>query len=238
MATQNAINLNATGLAYYNGSGLFSAPSISQYNVVIGSTNNNVTAVAPSATSGVALISQGASANPAFGTVVVAGGGTGLTSLTAYAILAGGTTSTGNVQQVSGLGTAGQVLTSAGAAALPVWASPPIADLPWTVVTGATQAVSNDNGYISNAASGGVAYTLPATAAVGQIIRITGLQGGSGWSLAQNALQSIQIGSSVTTVGTGGSLASTANADSIHLVCAVANTTWLTISVVGNITVV
>ncbi len=55
------------------------------------------------------------------GTVTVPQGGTGLTTLTAYAVLAGGTTSTGNLQQVSGLGTSGQVLTSNGAGALPTF---------------------------------------------------------------------------------------------------------------------
>lgn len=63
----------------------------------------------------------GAYANLLSGTVTVPQGGTGLTSLTAYAVLAGGTTSTGNVQQVSGVGTSGQVLTSNGAGALPTW---------------------------------------------------------------------------------------------------------------------
>lgn len=48
-------------------------------------------------------------------------GGTGKTSYTAYALLAGGTTSTGTLQQVAGVGTAGQVLTSNGAGALPTW---------------------------------------------------------------------------------------------------------------------
>lgn len=56
--------------------------------------------------------------------VVVASGGTGLNVLSTYALLAGGTTGTGNVQQVSGLGTSGQVLTSAGAGALPTWQTP------------------------------------------------------------------------------------------------------------------
>lgn len=46
-------------------------------------------------------------------------GGTGNISLTPYAIIAGGTTSTGALQQVSGLGTVGQVLTSNGPGALP-----------------------------------------------------------------------------------------------------------------------
>lgn len=57
------------------------------------------------------------------GTLGVSQGGTGDTTLTAYAVLAGGTTATGALQQVSGVGTAGQVLTSAGASALPTWSS-------------------------------------------------------------------------------------------------------------------
>ena len=55
------------------------------------------------------------------GTLAPTNGGTGLTSATAYAVLAGGTTSTGAFQSVSGTGTSGQVLTSNGAGALPTW---------------------------------------------------------------------------------------------------------------------
>ena len=51
----------------------------------------------------------------------VAQGGTGVTSTTAYAVLCGGTTSTGNLQSIAGLGTSGQVLTSNGAGALPTF---------------------------------------------------------------------------------------------------------------------
>jgi GDSL-like lipase/acylhydrolase family protein len=54
-------------------------------------------------------------------TLAVANGGTGNTSLTAYALLAGGTTSTGAMQQVSGTGSSGQALLSNGASALPTW---------------------------------------------------------------------------------------------------------------------
>ena len=184
------------------------------------------------------MISQGSSSNPAFGTVVVAGGGTGLTSTVEYAVLAGGTTATGNLQQVSGLGSAGQVLTSAGAAALPVWATAPIADLPWSVITGSTQALVADNGYVSANVTTAVAFTLPATAAVGSIIRIAGLAAGTGWTIAQNALQSIQMGSSVSTVGIVGSLASTDDNDCVHILCAVANTTFVILSAMGNVTIV
>lgn len=57
----------------------------------------------------------------ASGTIPVSQGGTGDTSLAAYAVLAGGTTTTNPVQSVSGLGTAGQSLVSNGAATLPTW---------------------------------------------------------------------------------------------------------------------
>lgn len=61
----------------------------------------------------------------ALDTVTVAKGGTGLATLTAYGVMLAGTTSTGNMQQPSGVGTSGQVLTSAGAGAVPTWSNPP-----------------------------------------------------------------------------------------------------------------
>jgi len=97
--------------------------SFTQYNLVIGNGTSAPTLLAPSATSGVPLVSQGASANPAFGTAVVAGGGTGNTTFTAYSVICAGTTATGAFQNVVGVGTSGQVLTSAGAGALPSWTS-------------------------------------------------------------------------------------------------------------------
>ncbi len=48
-------------------------------------------------------------------------GGTGLALDTPYSVFCGGTTSINPFQNVSGLGTAGQVLTSNGAGALPTW---------------------------------------------------------------------------------------------------------------------
>lgn len=50
-----------------------------------------------------------------------ANGGTGAGSFTAYGVLLAGTTSTGAFQNVSGLGTSGQVLTSNGTGAAPTW---------------------------------------------------------------------------------------------------------------------
>lgn len=122
MATGNSPNMDEAGIQTFNTStGNLTGSTTTQYNVLIGDTNNKLTNVAPSATSGVPLISSGSSANPVFGTAVVAGGGTGNTTFTAYSVICAGTSSTGAFQNVSGVGTSGQALTSNGAAALPTW---------------------------------------------------------------------------------------------------------------------
>ena len=56
--------------------------------------------------------------------VPVTEGGTGLaTATTAYTVICSGTTATGNLQPLSSVGSAGQVLTSNGAGALPSWSA-------------------------------------------------------------------------------------------------------------------
>lgn len=112
-----------TGVLIGNGTSAVTANTVTQHDVLVGGTSNAITSVAPSATSGVPLVSAGAAADPAFGTAVVAGGGTGLTSTTAYAVLCGGTTSTAALQSIAGVGSSGQYLTSNGAGALPTFQS-------------------------------------------------------------------------------------------------------------------
>lgn len=100
---------------------------LTNHNVLVGAGTATISNVAPSATSGIPLVSNGASADPSFTTAVVAGGGTGATSFTAYAVVCGGTTSTNPLQSIAGVGTSGQVLTSNGAAALPTFQTLPAA---------------------------------------------------------------------------------------------------------------
>lgn len=57
--------------------------------------------------------------------VTVPNGGTGLTSLVPYSLIAGGVTSTGNVQQIASLGTLNQYLASQGPGVLPIWQNLP-----------------------------------------------------------------------------------------------------------------
>lgn len=69
-------------------------------------------------------------------TLAVDSGGTGRTSHTAYAVLCGGTTSTGAQQSIAGVGTSGQVLTSNGAGALPTFQTLPAGTVPNVVHNG------------------------------------------------------------------------------------------------------
>ena len=122
MVTQaNSINeAGASGLVNFNGTATFGTTACTQYNVLTGASANTVNNVAPSATSGVPFISQGSSAQPVFGTAVVAGGGTGATTLTQNGVLYGnGTSAVG----ITAAGTTGQVLTATTSAA-PSWAAP------------------------------------------------------------------------------------------------------------------
>ena len=124
MAFNNAINATQTGLLTANSSGALTGGTTTQYYVLTGGASNAINNIAPSSTSGTPLISQGASSQPIFGTCVVAGGGSGLTSATAYGLIVGGTTTTGNLQVITP-GTSGTVLQYNGASSLPTWVTAP-----------------------------------------------------------------------------------------------------------------
>lgn len=108
----------------------------------------------------------------------------------------------------------------------------------WSVITADQSAVAG-NGYICNKA-GLLTLTLPASGAIGDIIKVTGINTALGWKIAQNANQQIFYGTQNTTSGVGGSLASVNIRDSIEILCVVAgaNTIWNVLTSQGNITVV
>jgi hypothetical protein len=106
----------------------------------------------------------------------------------------------------------------------------------WNEVTGTSAAMAINNGYIANNGAL-VTLTLPATAVLGSVIEVCG-KGAGGWSIAQNSGQTIHYGASNTTTGAGGSLASTLQYDAVRMVCTTANTDFVVLSSVGNLTVV
>ncbi len=94
----------------------------------------------------------------------------------------------------------------------------------WTEVTGTSQAMTPDSGWITNNAAL-VTLTLPVTSAVGTAISVVG-KGVGGWRIAQNSGQNIQIGNLSSAVGGTGNVSSSNRFDSLHLICTTANTTW------------
>jgi hypothetical protein len=129
--------------------------------------------------------------------VPVANGGTGATTQTAYSVLCGGTTSTGAYQSVVSVGTAGQVLTSNGAGALPTFAAASV---------GTVTSVGWTGGIVSIA----TATSTPAFTIAGTSGGIPYFSSGTTWaSSAALAASALVIGGgagaapSTTTTGTG-----------------------------------
>lgn len=107
------------------------------------------------------------------------------------------------------------------------------AGFPFTDVTTATQTLATNNGYVTDRA-GGVTYTLPTTAAEGDMIIIAGKLGA--WTVNYTTSQQILMGSASATVTTG-SIASTNVGDCVWLLCTTANNIFRVINAVGNITI-
>ena len=102
------------------------------------------------------------------GTLPVANGGSGRASTTAYAVICGGTTTTGAEQSIASVGTSGQVLTSNGAGALPTFQAAAGATITGTTTSATyyvigttstsgsltTASISNTNAVSYNASTG------------------------------------------------------------------------------------
>lgn len=178
----------------------------------------------------------------ATGSTVTIAGGTGITTSATGAtvtidndgvitINGDSGSATGNTITIAG-GT--NVTTSATGSTVTIDASG--GGMTWSEQAGTTQAMAVGNGYILNNA-GLVTATLPATAAVGDLMEIVG-KGAGGWLMAQNSGQTVHFGNQNTTTGAGGSLASTNRYDCISIICTTANTDFVIKSSIGNLTVV
>jgi hypothetical protein len=129
------------------------------------------------------------------------------------------------------------VCTVSGTATTAVWEPCIPSTVVWIDVFSATQAMAPDNNYVTDNGAGLVTFTLPVTAAFGTTMEISGKSSG-GWTLAQNASQTINMGNMSTTTGIGGSISSTDEHDYIKLLCVTANTAWNVIGSMGMLTIV
>jgi|ERR1700722_3260217 len=155
-----------------------------------------------------------------------------ITGSTAHGVLIGEGAS--NVASTTA-GTVGQFLVSGGASADPSFqtATPQLIVTP---VAGTTQAMTSGHTYIANNASL-TTFTLPATSAVGDIIKIVGsaLNTG-GWKVTYTTGQIIWGPAGSSTVTTGNAASATAAAQVMAIQCVVANTTWVITDNSGTIT--
>jgi hypothetical protein len=129
----------------------------------------------------------------------VPSGGTGDTSFIAYTVICGGTTTTGALQNVASVGSAGQVLTSNGAAALPTFQSGASvvgitsvnhAASPYTVLT-------TDEFLKVDVSGGVVTIKLPNSTTTGRVITIKDATGNA----ATSNISVTTVGGSVTIDG-------------------------------------
>lgn len=150
--------------------------TITAHTLIVGNGTGTPALLAPSATAGIPVVSAGAAADPIYGTVVVPGGGTGVTTFTAYAPIMAGTTATGSLQQATtGFSTAGYVLTSNGAAALPSFQSAAASITPITdVVFGQSPytVLSTDEYIAVNVTGGAISILLPNAPTTGRNVTI------------------------------------------------------------------
>jgi len=163
------------------------------------------------------------------GTLTVPNGGTGLaTATTAYGVVCGGTTATGNFQVLSSLGTSGQALVSNGPGALPSFQTITVAGVTWNdEATNFTAADSN--GYFVTAAA---TATLPASPSQGDVVYFV-FDGTTGAvTITANTGQTIRLGAVVSAAA--GTAVNTARGDSITVVYRTSDTSWIATSVIGT----
>ena len=155
------------------------------HEILIGTGTATINTV-PAGTLGECLISGGAGADAAFGSLSVPFGGTGNSTYVAYAPVCGGVTATAPLQSVATVGAAGEVLTSSGAGFIPTWQ--PVASAFYAITsiddTDSPYTVLSSDMYIEvDSTSGPVIVKLPDTISVGKVFYI---KDSAGTSAANN----------------------------------------------------
>jgi hypothetical protein len=179
MTTNNAINLNDAGLAYYDGTGVFSGITLTDGQIPIGVT--------------------GAAPNP--------------------------NTLTGGFGIVVDNSTPGEIVISSTGGGFS-----------WSTTSVNVATMNAHNGYFAISPGGALTFGLPPVSSIGDAITLN-LSGATSWQITQpNAGSQIRLGNQTTTLGVGGTLTSTAQGDSITLVCRTANGIWEAVASIGNLT--
>jgi hypothetical protein len=224
-----AANGATSAPSFQAGSGI--SLGTTQYALQVGSASGQLSSLSVGATGVILTGSTGA--NP------------GWTTATYPATVATGdilaATGTNAITAIAGTSAAaGYILTGNGSGVLPSWQALKGVitwNAPITSVTPVPMSVNN--GYIVNLASTGIAIlTLPATAAVGDVIKVTDISTfalGVAFRINHGAAGHSIIFSGVTgTTGLTGWMKSTSPQSTVELTCVVANTIWTVTAAVGS----
>ena len=136
--------------------------------------------------------------------------------------------SVGTISAAAGSG----ITVTAGAGTLALASTAPFT---WTQVNADGALVINQG--TVNIKAGLLTMSLPVTSAINTVIKLVGV-GAGGWIITQAANKQILVGNTNTTLGAGGTLASTNKGDCVSIVCTTADLVWRVYSMVGNLTVV
>ena len=108
--------------------------------------------------------------------------------------------------------------------------------LTWGVISETAVTVAANSGYLVTTTAL-TTFTLPATSSIGNTFRIAD-KGVGLWKIAQTVANKIYFGHTSSTLGTAGYFSSADTGDCIELVCATANSDWIILSAIGNLTFV
>lgn len=263
--TANNFNTLGTGSITIAGAGstlTTQLTGLTNHAVLVGAGTATITKVGPSASTG-QILQNNAGADPSYSTATYPSTTTinqilfssAANTVTGLATANNGvlTTGTSGIPVITSLASNGQLIIGSGSgapAAATLTAGTGISitnaansitiatvgnGFAWVDVTTATQSLAVQTGYVTDHTN--VTYTLPATANLGDTIKIVGKLGIT--TIAQNANQQILMSSASSTVGVTGSINGTNVGDCVELVCvtAGASTVWRGANFVGNWTV-
>lgn len=143
-----------------------------------------------------------------------------------------------NIDETVGVGQDNYVLTyDNGTGEIGLEAATGSGGLTWNNVTGTSQTMAVNNGYVVDSASE-ITFTLPSSPSFGDIVAVAGYNTGQ-FKIAQNAGDEILFGDAQTTTGVTGEISANDNGCSIEIICVDAATnTWTVRSSVGAFTIV
>jgi hypothetical protein len=216
---------------------------LTNHAVLVGAGTATITNVAPSATAGIPLVSNGASSDPSFSTALIAGGGTASTSFNTTGVVISGATSTTALTAVTltdGQLAIGSSIGNPAAATITAGTGISVTNGHNSITiaaTGSEMAFTDESTSFSAVAGNGyfvigtATATLPASPSQGNEICFI-VDGAITLTVTANTGQVIRIGSAVS--ASAGTAVNNARGDALTLVYRASDTAWISRATQGT----